>query len=178
MKRRLMNRLNRFHRAEDGNATIEFVIMFPIFIALTLAGVEMGIVTMRHVTLERAVDLTVRDIRLGTGTAPQHDEIKDIICDRAAMVPQCKSNLKLEMIRVDPQNFTPPPTVPDCTDQSEEVRPPRQFTNGMDNEIMIMRACAKFQPFFPLSGVGRKLTKDNAGYAAITVTSAFVQEPR
>lgn len=171
-------RLRRFHRDEGGNATIEFVIMFPLFIFLTLAGIEMGIVTIRQSTLERAVDLTVRDIRLGTGTAPQHNDIKNLICDRAAMVPDCRSNLRLEMISVDPENFSPPPTTPDCTDASQQVNPVRQFKNGMDNELMILRACAKFKPYFPLSGVGRELDKDNAGYAAVTVTSAFVQEPR
>lgn len=174
----IVTRLGRFRREEDGNATIEFVIMFPIFMALMLAAVEMGIITMRQSMLERAVDMTVRDIRLGTGTAPQHDEIKTLICDRAAMVPECGTNLRLEMISVDPENFAPPPATPDCTDKSEEVKPVRQFTNGMDNELMILRACAKFKPMFPFNGIGRELGKDNAGYAAITFTSAFVQEPR
>ena len=178
MTRFMKSYLLRFRRDEDGNATIEFVIMFPLFIFLTLAGIEMGIIAVRQATLERAVDLTVRDIRLGTGTAPQHDDIKNLICDRAAMVPDCKANLRLEMIPIDPENYTPPPVVPDCTDASEEVNPVRQFTNGMDNELMILRACAKFKPYYPLSGIGKELTKDNAGYAAVTATTAFVQEPR
>ncbi len=178
MTRGLIDRLSRFRRDEDGTVTTEFVIMFPLFIFLTLAGIEMGIIAVRQATLERAVDLTVRDIRLGTGTAPQHDDIKDLICDRAVMVPECKSNLRLEMIRVDPENYTPPPVVPDCTDKSEEVNPVRAFTNGLDNELMILRACAKFEPYYPLAGIGRELTKDNAGYAAVTATTAFVQEPR
>lgn len=178
MTRTVLNRFARFRRDEDGNATIEFIIMFPLFIFLLLAGIEMGIIAIRQATLERAVDLTVRDIRLGTGTAPQHDQIKDTICDRAVMVPECKSNLRLEMITVDPENFVAPSVIPDCTDQSEEVNPVRQFTNGMDNQLMILRACAKFKPYYPLSGIGRELDKDNAGYAAITATTAFVQEPR
>lgn len=178
MTRALKRRLVRFHRDEAGNSTIEFIIMFPLFIFLLLAGIEMGIIAVRQATLERAVDLTVRDIRLGTGTAPQHDQIKDLICDRAVMVPQCKVNLRLEMIRIDPRAWVAPPAVPDCTDQSEEVAPVRSFTNGMDNELMVLRACAKFKPYYPLSGIGRELTKDNAGYAAVTATTAFVQEPR
>ncbi|SDI16843.1 TadE/TadG family type IV pilus assembly protein [Lutimaribacter saemankumensis] len=178
MTRPAINRLIRFHRDEGGNSTIEFVIWFPLYIFLLLAAVEMSIISVRQTTLERAVDLTVRDIRLGTGTAPQHDEIKDLICDRAVMVPDCKNNLKLEMISVDPENFVPPPVVPDCTDQSEEVRPVRNFVHGASNELMILRACAKFKPYYPLSGIGKELTKDNAGYAAVTTTTAFVQEPR
>lgn len=174
----ILNRLTRFHRDEAGNATIEFVIMFPLFISLTLAAVEMGITTIRQATLERAVDLTVRDIRLGTGTAPQHDEIKDLICERTPMIPNCGTSLRLEMIRIEPNAFSPPPATPDCTDKSEEVSPVRAFRHGMDNELMILRACAKFKPIFPLSGIGYKLDKDNAGETALTVTTAFVQEPR
>lgn len=178
MTRGLSHRLARFRRDEGGNSTIEFVIWFPLFIFLLLAAIEMSIISVRQTTLERAMDMTVRDIRLGTGTAPQHDDIKNLICDRAVMVPDCKNNLRLEMIQVDPQNFAPPPVVPDCTDQSEEVRPVRSFTNGLDNQLMILRACAKFKPYYPLSGIGKELTKDNAGYAAVTATTAFVQEPR
>jgi hypothetical protein len=178
MTKGVLKSLSRFRRDEDGTVTTEFVIMFPLFIFLTLAGIEMGIIAVRQATLERAVDLTVRDIRLGTGTAPQHNDIKNLICDRAAMVPNCRSNLRLEMISVDPTNFAPPPDEPDCTDRSEKVNPVRQFTNGLDNQLMILRACAKFEPYYPLSGIGKELTKDNAGYAAVTATTAFVQEPR
>ncbi|SDN42361.1 TadE-like protein [Lutimaribacter pacificus] len=174
----LPHRLARFHRDEGGNSTIEFVIWFPLFIFLLLAAVEISIISVRQTTLERAMDMTVRDIRLGTGTAPQHNDIKNLICDRAAMVPDCRNNLRLEMVQVDPKNFVPLPEVPDCTDQSEEVRPVRAFSHGMDNQLMILRACAKFKPFFPLTGVGKELSKDNAGYAAVTATTAFVQEPR
>lgn len=178
MKQALKFRFARFRKDEDGNSTIEFVIMFPLFIFLLLAGIEMGIIAVRQTTLERAVDLTVRDIRLGTGTAPQHDQIKDMICDRSVMVPDCHNTLKLEMIRVDLRNWTGLPATPDCVDMAQPVAPVRSFENGMDNELMILRACARFKPYYPLSGIGRELEKDNAGYAAVTVTTAFVQEPR
>lgn len=182
MTQALRYRIVRFHRNEDGNSTLEFVVMFPLFIFLLLAGIEMGVIAMRQASLERAMDMTVRDIRLSTGTTLQHDQIKQVVCDRATMVPQCQQNLKLEMIRVDLRNWTGLPATPDCVDHAEPSAPVRSFVNGTSNELMVLRACAKFRPYYPLSGIGRELTQDttgaNAGYAAVTVTTAFVQEPQ
>ena len=74
--RQLRRRMGR----EDGNATIEFVILFPMVIFLLVSAVEVGFITIRHTMLDRAVDLTVRDIRLGTGNSPQYAEIRDAFC--------------------------------------------------------------------------------------------------
>ena len=43
---------------------------------------------------------------------------------------------------------------------------------------MLLRACYKFKPVFPTTGLGGQLTKDSEGFTAIVSTSAFVQEPR
>ncbi len=178
MIRNLKQRIQRFRNNDAGTSTVEFAIMFPIMLFFFFSGVEMGFITMRHTMLERALDLTVRDVRLATGNIPQHDELKTTICDRAPMIQDCSTNLKLEMILVDPRNWTGIPATADCTDKSEDVQPAREFVHGTDNELMILRACAKFKPVFPAAGLGRELNKDGAGYAALVSTSAFVQEPR
>jgi len=176
--RPLSSLFGRFSRSEEGSATIEFAITFPAMLFFMLSGIELGMVTMHHVMLERAMDLTVRDIRLGTGTAPQHDEIKDLICERAAFISNCNDNLRLEMVQIDPRAWSGLVGDADCTDQSEEVAPVRSFVNGLENELMILRACAKFDPFFATSGLGNKLETDGAGQYALVSVSAFVQEPR
>ncbi|WP_406644855.1 pilus assembly protein [Aliisedimentitalea scapharcae] len=178
--KKLLSRLplGRFARAEDGSATVEFAITFPAMLFFLLSGVELGFVTLHHASLERALDMTVRDIRLGTGSAPQHDEIKDLICVRAGFIENCSANLKLEMVSMDPFNWTGLDTDADCTDASEEVAPVRSFVNGQSNELMILRACAKIDPIFPTTGLGQNMVKDAAGQYALVSTSAFVQEPR
>ncbi|MEM8730705.1 MAG: pilus assembly protein, partial [Pseudomonadota bacterium] len=139
---------------------------------------DLGFVSIRHGMLESAMDQVVRDIRLGTGTAPQHDEIKAQICELAGFIDDCSTSLRLEMIQVDPQNWQAPPARADCTDTSEEVSPVRTFVNGLDNELMIMRACAKVDPVFATFGLGENLVKDGAGQYALVSSTAFVQEPR
>lgn len=170
--------LRRFRRSEDGTATIEFALTFPAIMLVFMSSVELGMATFNHSMLERAVDMTVRDIRLGTGTAPQHDEMKNLICERAAFITECDKNLKLEMVQVDPRNWIGIDVEADCTDLSEEVAPVRNFDNGKENELMILRACAKINPVFPTTGIGKQIEKDGAGQYALISTSAFVQEPK
>ncbi|KNG92655.1 TadE/TadG family type IV pilus assembly protein [Pseudaestuariivita atlantica] len=178
MTQKLFSRLRRHMAQEQGSMTVEFAIWFPLFMVILLASVELGVVTVRHTMLERSLDMTVRDIRLGTGTAPQHDQIKDQICENIALVPDCQENLRLEMMQRDLRAWTSIDGNADCTDQSAPVAPVRQFSNGLDNELMVLRACLKFTPFFPTTALGESMAKDANGDVGLIATSAFVQEPR
>lgn len=173
----LHNFLRRFRRSEDGSATVEFAILvMPLFVMLCSAA-ELGLIHVRQSMLESAMDRTVRDIRLGTGNAPQHDAIKAAICSRAGFIDDCDS-IRLEMIQLDPRAWTAVPPAPDCVDRSEEVAPVRNFENGRQNELMFLRACVKYDPILPTIGMGSNLIKDGAGQYALITTAAFVQEPR
>lgn len=169
--------LRRFRRDENGSATIDLAIMFPLFIMAMMASVELGFISIKHMMLERALDLTVREIRLGTGSAPQHDKIKQDICNRAPMLEDCETNLRLEMVRLNLRTWTAPPGDIDCVEKSEVVNPVRSFSHGNVNELMLLRACALFEPLIPSSGLGKALDKE-AGFAAMIAQSAFVQEPK
>lgn len=175
--RRVTRYLRRFLRGEDGNATVEFSILFLPMFTFLLSAVEVGMIHVNHTMLERAMDMTVRDIRLGTGAVPQHDAIKDMICERAGFIEDCGNNLRLEMIRLNPRAWTGIPANADCTDQSEDVQPVRSFVSGAANDLMFLRACAKFDPVFPTIGMGENMIIDGAGKFALISSSAFVQEP-
>ncbi|MFP4043693.1 MAG: TadE/TadG family type IV pilus assembly protein [Rhodosalinus sp.] len=170
-------RAQRFRREERGSATVEFAIWFPFLFLFMYSTFELGLLTARNAMLERGLDIAVRDIRLGTGAVPQHDEIKTSICENAIVIPGCESNLRLEMLRTDMRNWASLPADPDCTDRAEEARPVRQFTPGTSNQLMLLRACLKVQPLSPTSQLVDYMQTDAAGDIAIVVTSAFVQEP-
>ncbi len=163
---------------EDGNATVEFALMVPVLLISLIGAAEIGIMTLRHSMLERALDLTVRDVRLSTGVVWEHDDLRDSICDRLDIIPNCSENLKLEMQRTDPRNWTYVDTSPTCTDRSEDTDSETTFEAGRDNELMMLRACIKYEPFYPTTGLAPYLTQDNAGDIAIVAKSAFVQEPK
>ncbi len=170
--------LRRFRREDSGSLTIEFAIMFPLFITAMMGTVELGMITLKQTMLERALDLTVREIRLGTGKIPQHDDIKKKICDRAEMLDNCSKNLRLEMIRLNMRAWVAPRTDIDCVENPEVVKPARTFENGNVNELMLLRACVLFKPIIPSTGLGKALQKNNGGFAAMVAQSAFVQEPK
>jgi len=175
---RILHPIRKFRANEDGNATVEFALIIPVFLMILMSTVELGLITIKQSMLERAMDLTVRDLRLGTGADQQHDDIRDSICARSGFIDNCETSLRLEMIQVDPFNWTAIDTTADCINAVEEVQPVRSFISGQSNELMFIRACMKFTPIFPHWGLGDDLQKDDEGRVSLFASSAFVQEPR
>jgi hypothetical protein len=65
-----------------------------------------------------------------------------------------------------------------CADRDEPIQLLDPLDTGADNEMMLIRACAVFDPIFPMTGLGLKLKKDEFGGGyAIIARSAFVNEP-
>jgi hypothetical protein len=182
--------LRHFWQSEEGSATLEFVLWFPLFWALFMWSVEQGVYLVRQVGLDRAVDLAVRDVRLGAfddligpnlslaqQTALLHDAVKDRVCDLAFLIPRCQDDVKLEMQQVDPRNWSMLRAAVDCVDRSDSSRPVSQFTPGQSNDLVVLRACALFDPFFPTTGLGARLTKVSGGAYALVAVSSFAVEP-
>ena len=170
--------LRRFGRDEDGSAImIEFVIFVPLLFSMFLMSVEMGVYSIRHVFLDRGLDMTVRFVRLNTNTPMTHNQLKTMICDNAGFIDDCETTLRLEMAPLDPRAFAAFDQDPDCVDLSEPVSPNRGFSLGVEHEMMILRACVKFDPVFPLTGLGYAMDKDGSGKVRMVSSATFVQEP-
>ncbi len=173
--------LRRLRRAENGSATIEFVLVFPFLVGLMLSSFELGMLLVRQVMLDRGVEMTVREIRIGTfvNVKPEnlHEEVKRMICNRAAMIPKCMTEVQLEMRQSDLRAWTQLPAEPDCVDRGNRGGAVITFETGRGNELMLIRACALFDPFFPTSGLGFSWTKARGGHYGLVSSSAFVVEP-
>ncbi len=172
--------LRDFRRREDGSLTAEFAILFPAFIMIFLSAFESGLLMTRQVMLEHAVDVSVRDLRLGTWQpAPTHAELKQRICDTAGIIPDCMNSLLIELREVDQTTWAPLDTTATCIDRSQPIAPqlPPNFSAGTDNDLMLVRVCAAFKPLFPMSNLGMKLVRTPAGDYALVATTAFVNEP-
>jgi hypothetical protein len=180
MTRSFLSRLRRFRRRQSGSATVEFVILFPIFISLAVSAVEMGILTLRQVMLERGIDITVRALRIGTMVDPQFGEVKSAICASAMIIPNCVDVLHLELTPISLTDWAVPSTQVECVDRTEEMDPLinlEQISSGERNEFMLMRACAVFDPMFPNYGLGPKLPLDDSGGYMLIASTSFVNEP-
>lgn len=177
MIRKALEKVVRFKRTEDGSFTVEFVILFPLYIFFILGVIEYSMVSIQKAMLNRSMDLVVRDIRLGINlTDTDHDTIKDAICDNMAVMRDCSDNMLLEMIIQDPYGGVNFPIEPTCVDRAEEVQPVTDFQNGGSNALMILRACAKVDPLFPTTAMGRSVSGED-GLVRLTATTTFVQEP-
>ncbi|MCR8826030.1 TadE/TadG family type IV pilus assembly protein [Pseudosulfitobacter koreensis] len=178
MTRFLTKGLRRFRKEEGGFMVAEFALAIPLIFTLFLTSVELGIYTVHQMFLDRGMDMSIRMVRLNTAKNYTHAELKDMICDYSAILPDCKAQLRVEMNLVDMRSFAGLPSRADCVDISKPITPLRTFTRGSDHSIMLIRGCYMFDPIFRMNGLGEAYTKDGAGHAQMVSTSAFVQEPR
>lgn len=176
--KKLGQRLRAFGFSESGVATVELVVVFPFFVTIFLSAYEVAIMNIRAVMMERAVDVVVRDIRLAGGANIQHDAVRLRICDNAILIPQCTEVTKIELTRVDRETWTTNlEDTADCQDREDEIKPPKNFQNGAQNDLMLIRVCATVNAVFPTFGVGRTIPKDEQGGYILMSSSAFVNEP-
>jgi hypothetical protein len=170
-------KLRKLGLSESGAATVEFIFVFPFFVGIFVSAFEVAMMNTRAVMLERAMDLTVRDIRLSSGDTLQYSDILDDICDQTTLIPNCKSTLRIELTAIDKTDFSGISSTADCVRRDLPVQPVVKFENGSDDELMLIRICAIVDPFFPTIGVGRTMPKDESGGYQIVAASAFVNEP-
>jgi hypothetical protein len=176
--RRIGRRAKRLLRREEGTATMEFVIMFPVFMTLFLSSFELAILMTRQAFLERAVDMTVRDLRLGTWPNLDADLLKSEICSHlGTLISNCSSELMLELTPVNRASWSLPNPAATCVNRGADVQPVVTFTAGTQNELMIVRACAMVDPVFPGTALALLLEENVGDGFPLIATSGFVNEP-
>lgn len=173
----IFSKLRQFFRNEDGNGTLEFVMVLPGFLLFFTSAYEAGVLSTRHVMLERGLDATVREVRIGRIPIPTHENLTDRICEIASIIPDCKNQVRLEMVIRDPRAWVAPSSDVACVDREEEGDPVLNFNPGNNNQLMILRACALFDPMLPTSGLGKEIPKESLGAYALVATSSYVMEP-
>lgn len=175
---RLGQRLRRLWRREDGTATIEFVIFVPVVLTIFMASVESGFYMIRHVMLERGVDLVMREFRLGTLGAVSHDQLRNLICDATPILGDCQNILKVSLEPINTATWTMPNAPATCVDRGASIQPPSNYSTGGTGQLMVIRVCAVQDPIFPSTGIGLELRADSRGGYQLVAASVFVNEPR
>ncbi len=175
--RRLISRPFSFAKTELGSASIEFVILFPLIFTFFFLSVELGLINLRNTYLVRAVDLTVRDLRLGRLVGATHDSLKTEICSKLAIFPDCIDNLMIELRPISKVTWAMPSPNAQCVDRSEEIQPVTTINIGAPDELMLIRVCAVLDPMFPTTGLGLALNRVGTGEIFLVSSSIFVNEP-
>ncbi|HBZ43085.1 MAG TPA: pilus assembly protein TadE [Maritimibacter sp.] len=165
-------------KREEGNATIEFVILFPAVMTLFLSSFEVSVMLLRSVLLEKSLDTTVRELRLGIMNPSTAAELKSTLCERAPILPECAQTMKVELVVVPTNTWTLPSGNIQCVDRDAGINPVTGVTFGQANDVMIVRACAKVDPFFSTTPwVMDLIPLDTSGQYAVVAASTFVNEP-
>ncbi|MFN4159352.1 MAG: TadE/TadG family type IV pilus assembly protein [Gemmobacter sp.] len=174
---RLRRALARFGRREDGGAMVELVIVMPVMMMVFMAAFESGMYMTRQIMLDRAVDLTVRELRLGRLNAPTHDTLKDEICNRAPFLRECDATIRIELRPVVTTNWNLPAGATTCFDRDEPINPSLLPNPGVENELMLVRVCVIQDAIFPGANIGAAIVRDTQGGYALVSVASFVNEP-
>lgn len=167
--------LKKFGRDRSGAASVEFVMIAPLYFALVLSTFEAGWLMTKSMMLERGMDLTIRELRLGLHSNPSHDQFKKIICDNAKILKNCEQTMLLELVPITSAATIPTSTV--CRDRSSPVAPTVTFSPGVTTETMFVRACVVVDPIVPGMGLALHLPLDQSGGMALVSYGAFKNEP-
>lgn len=187
MIRAMKTSFRNFLSDERGNPTMEFVLTFPVIIVIFCAAFESSFYMIKSVSLERSLDLVIRDLRLGSLGAISHNQLKAEICGRAAVLgstTECVKSLRIELQPVDTATFLMPNTPTTCVDRRQNIDPAiepstDQYALGDGNQIMLMRVCLQSDPMFKSTVFGAQMNRTSAdGYYSLISTSTFVNEPR
>jgi len=180
--RTLKSRLLGFKQDQAGAASVEFVIIAPLYFALMLSTFEAGWLMTKSMMLERGMDLTMRDLRLGVYPNPTHAQMKTIICDNAAILKDCEASMLLELVPIATASDVPKASDTVCRDRSSPTDPTPTVTFNTTRgdrvlETMYVRACVMVDPLVPGIGLALHLPKDATGGIAMVSYGAFVNEP-
>lgn len=167
---------------DDGSASVEFVIVFPVVIGMVLLIFEAGWVMTKMMMLDRGLDIAMRDIRLGKPDSGDRELIKQKICDRARIFTNCQFSLKVQMeeyvyepgwVATDAKDYFPwdapfcrddtPPegvepvsgTEPTPEETAAEQEEAANWNVGGRDTNMFLRVCVTHNPMFP--GLGKLL---------------------
>lgn len=157
---------------------MEFVITFPVIMILFIAVFETSMIMTRQVMLERTLDQAVRILRLADGLTVNAADIRTAICDNTSMLPDCNNLLTIDLRDVPRATYAVPSNQDMCVQRDDATATLNNtFNPGVDNQLMMVRACFIVDRILPFSGFGLNLTRDTTGGLHMMAASVFVNEP-
>lgn len=177
-----MRLISRFRRSNRGAAAIEFALVAPMLFGIIFATLEAGWLMTQSIMLDRALDRTVRLLRIGSMPVPEgeaqvsYELVKQKVCEEALILANCDDTLALELIPIKSAADFPSDDAR-CVDRTGEIEPTLRYNPGGRSDTVFVRACFVVDPLTPLMEYGLKLPRDKSGGVRIVSYSAFANEP-
>lgn len=166
-----------FLRREDGTTMVEFVLTLPLVLAFLLSSVDLGVLMLRQVFLDRAVDMATREIRLGRVNGDGLEEFRTLVCNGTVMIADCAAATAIELRPIDPATWAGLNDPAQCIDRTAEIAPMLAFNPGAAQDLMLIRVCAVVDPFLDVTGLVLGLPRDASGGYRLVSRAAFTNEP-
>jgi len=173
----LFNRLRKGFWREDGTATMEFVLMVPVFLTIFMASFESGLLMVRQILLDQSVDQSMRELRLGHMNNVTEASLRTQICSLTIVFSNCETVMMIQLDRISTTTWAIPGTPTACINRDEQIQPVVALQIGQQNDVMLVRVCVIQDAMFPTTGIGLGLAVDSQGGYALISRSAFVVEP-
>jgi hypothetical protein len=143
------------------------------------AAGESALVNIRKTNLDRALELTVRELRTGQIPNASLSELRSRICDRMGDLPRCTTDLTIELnvVSTTTTNAPIPSLTATCVNRSTNIEPALNFNLGVANDMVLVRACYVIDYIFPTSVGSVTLTDTADDEHQLVSTTAFVNEP-
>ncbi len=171
--------LRRFLRSQTGSASVEFVIAVPLVLAFLFSSIDYGVVMLRQVFLDRAVDIAVRQVRLGNITGAEYAEFRSLICSNTFLLADCENVIAIELRPVDTLTWSGLDDPAQCVNRQEDIAPVLAFVPGAGaQELMLIRVCVVVDPFIDMTGLILGMPEDASGGFYLVSHAAFANEPR
>lgn len=178
---RLPPHISAFFRRDDGVVAVEFVVIFPLVMFMFLATIEVGNMVLRSALLERSLDLTVRDLRLGNLKNPTVEYLQQRLCSRSDQLADCERSIVIELTKINSGFNNLPNVAATCERRETAIKAGQEsqtVDSGKENELMVVRACLVVDALFPISILGgTSAFASEEGTYSLVATSAFVNEP-
>jgi Flp pilus assembly protein TadG len=167
----------RFLQSPAGSATVEFVILVPLVLGMLFSSIDYGVVMLRQVFLDRAVDMAAREVRLGQ-LSGGFNAFRDRICARTILLNNCAQTIAIEMRPISTVTWAGLAEPTRCVNRAEDISPMLEFNPGAgQQELMLIRVCVAADPFIRLTGMVLGMNELPTGGYAIVARTAWVNEP-
>lgn len=173
----MIGAFKRLWRNEDGTSSIEFALTFPFVFYFFGLGAEVGLYQLQQVMFERAVDIVVRELRLGDEDLQDPDNLIARICEETLVVGSCTDDLFLDMEQVEVSSYRGSDEAVTCVNRTETAHPVVTMTPGSGNDVMLMRFCLVIDPVFANWGLGAILPRAEGGGVPLYAQTFYVNEP-
>jgi Flp pilus assembly protein TadG len=168
-------RLRRLSADPSGATIVEFALIFPVLLLITMGIIQVGWLFIATQHLENAVADLGRMVRTGQVQDANlgQAEFRALLCGRMKPILSCETSNLLLDVQVVPDFGPVSTTWP--VDQDGKFVDNGAYQLGVGGQVVLVRAFYRFEVWLPL--VGPLLSNMSNGSRMIVSTAAFRNEP-